>query len=114
MPDPLPQPPSPLSLVDTLVGIFVKYGGPFASVGIMIAGVGICVRKDFGDGIITFGIGLALFSTDRRQKRTTDMIATTQAENKIENPHLSPKSADPAVQREIEKITASAPPPSAT
>lgn len=50
-------------------------------------------------GLLLIGWGAAI-----RSKRATDMIATTQAENKIENPGLTPKSSDPAVQRAIEKI----------
>jgi hypothetical protein len=72
------------------------------------------VHKSFdeamsGLGYLSFAliVGGAAF----RSKRATDMIATTQAEAKIQSPFLDPTSADPAVEREIQRQQAAAPPP---
>jgi len=54
-------------------------------------------------------VGLCILSGTWHSNRATQMIATTQAENKIENPHLEAISADPSVQREINKIRAADP-----
>ena len=51
------------------------------------------------------GIALLVSGAAFRSKRAADILVTTQAENKIQNPALAPSSADPAVQRAIDKMT---------
>lgn len=101
--------PSPVD--SALVSLVVKNGGTLGAVGLMIGGVGElgiaagAVSPQLHAaalGLVLIGAGLATFSVSRKQSRTTDMIATTQAENKIQSPFLAPESKDPVVQKVID------------
>jgi len=108
------QPPSPFGFV---MGVIQK-GGKAAAICAFVCGIGLiglgitsmisfhsvlAGATTFFQGVFCFGAGFGIASLSFHANRTTQMIAVVSAEDKIESPHLTATSADPAVQREIEK-----------
>lgn len=99
--------------------LFQKGVGRLGAAGLLLAGLSEVFQgvlpEHVAHGLAWIGAGLVLLDISMHATRATTMIATTQAENKIQSPHLDASSADPAVQREIDKqVTAAATAPPAT
>lgn len=108
MPNETPSPAVP----GTFAAIVQQKGGTIAAVFLAVGGVGeILLGADvlsprlqgLVHGVVILAAALANYVMNRKQTRTTDILVTTQAENKIQSPLLAAESKDPAVQREIEK-----------
>jgi hypothetical protein len=104
--------------------VVLQKGGKWGAVGIFIASLGefalgistvakfhdlMAGMEYFAHGLVWMGASVALLAIAWHSNRATQMIATSQAENKIENPHLTAASSDPAIQSAIDKITAADP-----
>jgi hypothetical protein len=98
---------------NVLVLAVLQSGGKVGAIGLMVSSLGQLIVSmgvlspswfPFFASIQALGLSVAVVSIAFHSKRSSEMQATVAAENKIQNPHYTPESADPLVQQEIDKI----------